>query len=298
MPDDRFCGNCGCSVPSANEVFPQNPPNVNTVPVEPEPDDDIWFPSQPSASDQDDLSGFTGRSDGYETTPSGYGYDDDTPTYPGNNGFYDPPAKTKNAVKSVLIAVISTLLALLVLFTVFNVLIMTDTVDTSNVEFLEEYKETLKEFLHLPQKPEEKAHEDQDEHNEETTKIEEETTTEPATQPTTTAQTPETTQDVQSNNGIPAELQQYASGLVAEGKTYLIKLRQDDWNINYRSSPQLIDKDQPNNNIVGKIKSGSQIYVEYIYNGTWAVFYKDGHYVFASLFAQNDPSQNRLMEVM
>lgn len=97
---------------------------------------------------------------------------------------------------------------------------------------------------------------------------------------------------------FPAELQKYANGLVYEGKTYRITLNKDDWYINYRSSPQLIDKDKAGNNILGKMKHGSEIYVEYIYNGTWAVFYKDGRYVFSSLYVSNNPSLNRLMEVV
>lgn len=93
-------------------------------------------------------------------------------------------------------------------------------------------------------------------------------------------------------------MQKYANGLVYEGKTYRITLNKDDWYINYRSSPQLIDKDKAGNNILGKMKHGSEIYVEYIYNGTWAVFYKDGRYVFSSLYVSNNPSLNRLMEVV
>ena len=94
---------------------------------------------------------------------------------------------------------------------------------------------------------------------------------------------------------VPSELSRYENGLVEEGKTYKISLQESDWNINYRSSPEVLKKGEPGYNVLGQIQSGSEIYVEYIYDGTWAVFRKDGRYVFASIYAGNDPSQNKLM---
>ncbi len=97
---------------------------------------------------------------------------------------------------------------------------------------------------------------------------------------------------------IPQELKKYENALVDEGKTYRVSLDHDDWYINYRSTPEFISIDESENNILGKMKHGTEIYVEYIYDKTWAVFEKDGEYVFASLFSSNDPSKDRLLEVV
>lgn len=94
---------------------------------------------------------------------------------------------------------------------------------------------------------------------------------------------------------IPEPLRQYASGLRVENRAYLVSLQESNWNINYRSSPQLIKKGEYPSNILGVIKSGSRVYVEYIYNDTWAVFQWDGRYVFASIYSSNDPTQRELM---
>lgn len=126
--------------------------------------------------------------------------------------------------------------------------------------------------------------------------------TQPVTERTTAAatSTPATTKPLTSvpatttkpaPKNIPSELQKYENGLVYEGKTYRIALKEDDWYIKYRSSPELAD------NVLGKLKHGSEIKVEYIYNKTWAVFYKNGRYVFASLYTDNNPSLKRLMVV-
>ena len=95
---------------------------------------------------------------------------------------------------------------------------------------------------------------------------------------------------------IPPELQKYADDLVYEGRIYRISLQEDDWYINYRSEPIYIDLNASNSNVIGKLKSGTEIYVEYIYDGTWVAYKVNGRYVFSSLYGSNDPTQNRLME--
>ena len=124
------------------------------------------------------------------------------------------------------------------------------------------------------------------------------TTEPPTTAPPTTAPPPTTTQPpttAANVNGIPAALQQYADKLVYEGKSYRITPDHPDWNINYRSEPVFINIKMANNNILGVLQSGTEIYVEYIYDGKWAVFLRDGKYVFSSLYSDNDPTQERLM---
>ena len=111
----------------------------------------------------------------------------------------------------------------------------------------------------------------------------------------TMAETSMTTVVETTNSNIPPELQKYSSDLVYEGRTYRITLQEDDWYINYRSEPVYHDFNATNSNIVGKLKSGTEIYVEYIYNRTWVVFEKDGRYVFSSMYGSNDPTHNRLM---
>ena len=113
--------------------------------------------------------------------------------------------------------------------------------------------------------------------------------------PANYATAPENTTEYRGDGSLPSELIRYESGLREEGRTYRISLKEDDWNINYRSSPQLKKKGESGYNVLGKLKSGTEIYVEYIYDETWAVFYKDGEYVFASIYASNDSSQNKLM---
>ena len=121
------------------------------------------------------------------------------------------------------------------------------------------------------------------------------TTTRPTTTTTTTRPTTTTT-TTQYYSPYPDELARYASGLRAENRTYVISLQEDNWNINYRSSPEVIQKSDPQPyNVLGQIQSGTEIYVEYIYDNTWVVFRKDGRYVFASMYSSIDPSQRRLM---
>lgn len=131
---------------------------------------------------------------------------------------------------------------------------------------------------------------------------ENETATETQPETTTREEIPSTTlpevTEADILNSLPPELEQYSDGLVYEGKTYRISLQESDWNINYRSEPEFISIDNVNNNILGKMKHGTEIFVEYIYNGTWAVFNKDGRYVFSSIYSSNDPSKDRLMEVV
>lgn len=94
---------------------------------------------------------------------------------------------------------------------------------------------------------------------------------------------------------LPEELRQYADRLVPENRTYVIDLGYDDWYINYRSSPEYIDEGKPGYNWAGKIVSGTEIFVEYICDGTWAVYWQDGRYVYSSIYDCNDPSMEMLM---
>lgn len=119
------------------------------------------------------------------------------------------------------------------------------------------------------------------------------TTTIPSTS-TTTLPSTSTTTYVQPGLSIPADLLQYSAGLVPENRMYKIQLKEDDWNIIKRSTPHLPTDNEPSNKL-GKLPSGTQVYVEYIYNGTWAVCSENGSYYFLSLYAANDPSQSRLM---
>ena len=124
------------------------------------------------------------------------------------------------------------------------------------------------------------------------------TTEPPTTAPPTTAPPPTTTQPpttAANVNGIPAALQQYADKLVYEGRAYRLTLGDADSYLNCRSEPVYINNNVANNNIIGKLRDGTEIYVEYIYDGKWAVFLRDGRYVFSSLFEDNDPSKDWLM---
>ena len=282
LPNDTFCGSCGAKVVTHSDNDTSSKPFMVTYEDEAttysdsfkQPNNKNAFsPSGKASSDSKQLS---------QTAKSG-----------------------KSKTSGIVVALVIVLL-LLTAFTVFNFLLMTDRIDTFKYNMFEGYKESMAEFLHLPYEAERKEKTNNSEVQPETT---ESTTapissTQPVTQQTTVPTTSAPTTTVPTTiandpqNNIPAELQKYANDLAYEGKTYRITLKEDDWYINYRSSPQLIDKNKAENNILGKMKHGSEIYVEYIYNGTWAVFYKDGRYVFSSLYASNNPSLNRLMEVV
>lgn len=277
FPNDTFCGNCGAKIVAHSDNDTFSKPLI--VPYE-----DEETPYSDSLKVPNNNNPFSSSGKASNDTKQ----------------FSQTAKNGKSKIFGIVVALVIVLF-LLTAFTVFNFLLMTERIDTFKYDMFEGYKDSLAEFLHLPNEVEEKEktvnHESQPETTEKTTVPF--SSTQPVTQQTTapTTSAPTTTANDPQNN-IPAELQKYANGLVYEGKTYRITLQEDDWNINYRSSPQLIDKDKANNNILGKMKHGSEIYVEYIYNGTWAVFYKDGRYVFSSLYASNNPSLNRLMEVV
>lgn len=290
FPNDIFCGNCGNKVVVQNKVG-STESGINKP---------FQVKIETEQNDFDALNFTPNNSRGYSPNAAQSNYSRI------NNENYDNNTATVEKGKSNLsifvIALVAVLLLLVASFTAFNFLLMTDRIDTFKYDFIEGYKEYLGEFLNI--------YDDSDDAEETTSGSgheqvpTEQTTTsviaiEPITQQPSTATTSamETTVNDPQNN-IPLELQQYASGLVYEGRTYRITLQEDDWYINYRSSPQLIDKDKAENNVLGKMKHGSEIYVEYIYNGTWAVFYKDGRYVFSSMYASNNPSLNKLMEVV
>lgn len=238
------------------------------------------------------------RKDPFKPNDSGYTADDDSiPVDPREMNAWSSnreerhkksPTKNGKSYITVIIVLISVILGLMLSFTLFNYLLMTDKIDVSKSDFLSEYKDSLADYLNISQEA--------DIEKETTTFAYGQVTLPQATEPVVST-LPETTKNDPKSN-IPAELQQYASGLVYEGKTYRISLKENDWFINYRSSPQLIEKNMPGNNVLGKLQCNSQVFVEYIYNKTWAVFYKDGKYVFSSMYASNDPSLNRLMEVV
>lgn len=277
FPNDSFCGSCGTKVAAYNN-------------------NDIKPNLSRGAHDEEVIShsdSSNNKNNNKALLSSGKSVDDTNP----------PSRSTENrkSKSSGIVVVLVIVLFLLISFTVFNFLLMTDKIDTSKIELLDGYKESLSEFLHISY--EDKRAEKTDSHELNSKKNESTTvpmsSTQPITQQTTvpTTSAPTTTEN-NPQNSIPAELQKYKSGLVYEGRTYRVKLKEDDWKINYRSSPKFIDVNKSNNNILGKMKNGSEIFVEYIYNGTWAVFYKDGRYVFSSLYASNNPSLNRLMEVV
>lgn len=282
LPNDTFCGSCGAKVVTHSDNDTASKPFIVTYEDEETPYSDSF--KQPNSQNAFSPGGKT-SSDATRLSQT---------------------AKSGKSKTSGLIVVLVIVVLLLIAFTVFNFLLMTDKIDTFKYDMFEGYRESMAEFLHLPYEPERTEKTDSPETQPKTT---EPTTapissTQPVTQQTTvpTSSAPTTTAPTtianDPHNNIPAELQKYANGLAYEGKTYRITLQEDDWYINYRSSPHLIDKDKADNNILGKMKHGSEIYVEYIYNGTWAVFYKDGRYVFSSLYASNNPSLNRLMEVV
>ncbi len=280
LPNDNFCGSCGAKIVLDSNNVTASKPYIFTHEEKKTP-----YSGAYNVPSNNDLFSSNGRISN------------------DNIGDKQPPqsvAKSRSKTSGIVVALVI-ILILLAAFTVFNFLLMTDKIDTFKYDMFEGYKGSLAEFLHLPYEAES---EETPVESEKAVTVPEPTTvlvssTQPVTQPSTvstTAVTETTTDNLQSN--IPSELQQYEGRLTYEGKAYRITLQEDDWYINYRSSPQVIDIHETPNNILGKLKSGSEIYVEYICDGTWAVFYKDGTYVFASLYSSNDLSKNRLMEIV
>ncbi|MGN0573911.1 MAG: zinc ribbon domain-containing protein [Erysipelotrichaceae bacterium] len=276
-PTDAFCGNCG------NKVVVQDEFVTSEFQIKIDTDQNNLDPLN--------YSPYNSR---------GYSPNTAQPYYDNNNRNYDNnptnAEKGKSNLSTLIIILVWILLLLVVSFTAFNFLLMTDRIDTFKYDFLAGYKDSLGEFLNISDNSD-YAEETNSDSVYEQVPTEQTTTPVIAIEPITQQASTETTANDPQNN-IPLELQQYASGLIYEGKTYRIALQEDDWYINYRSSPQLIDKDKADYNVLGKMKHGTEIYVEYIYNGTWAVFYKDGRYVFSSMYASNNPSLNRLMDVV
>lgn len=97
------------------------------------------------------------------------------------------------------------------------------------------------------------------------------------------------------NDEIPEELKKYSDRLEEENRWYVVKLSQDDWKIKIRSTPEYFAGTVANDNTIGLIQSGTEIYVEYICDGTWAVYQMDGRYVFSSLYDVNDASKSKLI---
>lgn len=94
---------------------------------------------------------------------------------------------------------------------------------------------------------------------------------------------------------VPDELYAYKEGLIKVDRNYKVQLSHDDWYINIRSSPDFINIEQSQNNIVGKMQSGTKVFVYYIYDGKWIVFNYDGSYAFASIYEKNDSSLGKLI---
>lgn len=331
-PNDSFCGSCGNKITPPDSIGPDSIESetgpVNHVNIEIESEhtymDTQSFPFVETgdnfySSDQPEEI-FPPYSDNQHNTQindtqSGlpkvvyvdYDEDEDEP-----EEYYEKSDKKKGSGASAIAIILVIVLLLFGIFTAFNFLLMTDRIDVDNVEFLGSYKDSLGDFLNISdeseddsEKEEAKAKDDSDKNDkksdgkdtdsqkttvketvkETTTETTTEATTEPSTEPTTEA--PE--------DAIPSELQKYSSKLVPEGKTYKIKLNDAKAKVNYRSAPEFIDVKEKSNNILGKLGNGDELFVEYIYDGVWAVYKKDGKYVFSSMYDKADSSQGKLM---
>ena len=93
----------------------------------------------------------------------------------------------------------------------------------------------------------------------------------------------------------PAGLEQYEGNLEYSGKTYRVTTKNKGAQINYRRSPVVTEKG-PKDNIAGKLTDGDEIEVDYIYDGTWAVFNMGGETVFASVYNNNNPLDYEILK--
>jgi len=221
---------------------------------------------------------------------------------------------------SALLILLISLLAAVLLFVGFNAVLLLDVVDVSSVQVLSDYKDAVKDLLGMEDKKED-AEQEADEENKKDDgygKIDQtspaattaaQTTAPAATQPATQPTQPVTTQapaqpatqattqapTQAQSGGIPTELQAYASGLQQVNRNYVVTMEGKDDYISYRSSPRIMAKNAADTNWLGKIKNGTTINVEYIYNGAWAVYQKDGRYVFSAMYADANPAKRQML---
>ena len=266
-PNAKFCGKCG------NKITDQVNESITNKPVQPVT---TQHPNNYTPVQYDNI--YSNNSQ-YTIPNNNYG----------SNRNYST-TKKKSKTSPILVAIISILLVF-ILFLVFNILIVAKVIDTSSSDALDGYKDSLFEMLNISEDKEKDSKYDDNKKSEDKTKKDK------TTEKETTLPTEPYTSSTNSNDFLPAELQQYSNGLLYEGRMYRITLQKSDWYLNYRSTPIYNDINNPGGNVVGKLKHGTEIYVEYIYNGTWAVFQKNGKYVFASIYDDNNPSKDILMQV-
>lgn len=320
-PNDSFCGSCGNRITQPDLIESETGP-VNHVNIEIE-SEHTYLDTQrlPFAESEDDFYRTEQAKDIFPPKADNQQYQHINDTQSGmpkifhveyedeKEEEYDKKTDKKKGSAASAIAIILVIVLLLFgIFTAFNFVVMTDKIDVGNIEFLKSYKDSLGDFLNISdeseddsEKEEAKAKDDSDKNDkksdgkdtdsqkttvkETVTETTTEATTEPSTEPTTEA--PE--------DAIPSELQKYSSKLVPEGKKYKIKLNDSKAKVNYRSAPEFIDVKEKSNNILGKLGNGDELFVEYIYDGVWAVYKKDGKYVFSSMYDKADSSQGKLM---
>lgn len=260
-----FCGECGWDVRKPYNPEPPVDPGVN-IPIE--------------SIDEDDP---------YSIAP--------------NIDYYPEPDSNSKKPKGKTIALI-VLLAVIVLFAVISILSVTDFVSFQNIPVLSQYESFLQELT--DKKDEKNMPEEKPVNGEESISNPVSEDNAGQKEPYSIWSPSESEQSLKKESNdktsqskdsdIPDELSAYKDKLVVENRNYEITLERSNYNILFRSSPELIDVDSSDSNVISRIPDGTRIYVSYIYNGTWAVHFYNGKWGFSSLYHKNDPSSTKLMK--
>ncbi len=210
-------------------------------------------------------------------------------------GPIQPPPPKNGKLFFILIPILS----LLLLFLIFSGLLITNVITVENIPVISEYEKFLDNLI--------------DNQPEKEVPVPTEVTTDPPTQPSTSGETstvyeptfsknktkptrPQPTESfTEGDDSIPPELRKWADGLVEENRTYRITLTYSTSNINFRSTPKVTNKGDSDYNFICNIPDGKDVYVSYIYNGTWAVFKYNNQWGFSSIYSGNNPENNRIM---
>ena len=257
-----FCGECGWDVRKPYNPEPSIDPGVN-IPIE--------------IIDEDDP----------------YPVDLPTPVSDSN------PKKSKGKTIALIV-----LLAVIVLFAVISILSVTDFVSFQNIPVLSQYESFLqgltdkKDEKNMPEEKPVNGEEQINSPEAENNAVQEVPYSiwTPSESEKNLKKESNDKASQSKNSDIPDELSAYKDKLVVENRNYEITLERSNYNILFRSSPELIDIDSSDSNVISRIPDGTRIYVSYIYNGTWAVHFYNGKWGFSSLYHKNDPSSTKLMK--
>lgn len=136
LPNDTFCGNCG------NKI------NIQVTRASTGRGMDAPSLVRPEAVQERQKPNVGLQYDSWSYPQNGMPYRNNTTKSTNNNRNVAVAAKKKSN-GSVVVIIVAVIVFLLVLFTGFNYLLMTERIDSSQSDFLEQYKDSLGDFLNI-----------------------------------------------------------------------------------------------------------------------------------------------------